>query len=97
MSSLVDILKKKITSGDVPTAERKHALVAELNRMNSQQAHSAFSIIRTYKIRDPVRRVGDSESLIPYYGVDTPQGIEMSLNMMPDELILILEQLVKSL
>lgn len=94
MYSLIDILKKKIVPGDVPTQERKKLLVIELNRLNPQQANAAFGIIRSYKVKDTVRRVGDSESSIPYYGVETEEGVEMSLNMMPDELILILEKLI---
>jgi hypothetical protein len=98
MTSLVDILKKKVTPGDVPSPERKRMLAIELSRMEIQQATSAYSIIRSYKLnKDTVRRVGDSESAIPYYGIETAEGIEMSLSRMPDELILILEQLVKAI
>lgn len=98
MSTLVDILRKKIVPGDTPDSERKRVLVIELTRLNQQQANVAYTIIKAYKKnRDTTRRVGDSESSIPYYGIETQEGIEMSLNMMPDELVLILEELVKSI
>uniref|UniRef100_A0A6C0CGZ4 Uncharacterized protein n=1 Tax=viral metagenome TaxID=1070528 RepID=A0A6C0CGZ4_9ZZZZ len=95
MSSLVDILRKSIKPGDVPTDERKRILAASLNKLGPREAKSVFSVIRSYKLSyDTVRRVGDSESEIPYYGVDTDEGIEMRLGPMPDELVLLLERLL---
>lgn len=96
MSSLVDILRKSIKPGDVPTDERKRALAAAIDKLGTKEAKSVYNVIRSYKLSyDTVRRVGDSESDIPYYGVDTPEGIEMRLGPMPNELILLLEKLIE--
>jgi hypothetical protein len=96
MNSLVDILRKSIKPGDSPTDERKRALSSALEKLAPKEARSVYNVIRSYKLSyDTVRRVGDSESEIPYYGVDTPEGIEMRLGPMPDELVLLLEKLLE--
>lgn len=96
MNSLVDILRKSVKEGDVPTEERKAALAAALNELGPKEASRIYNVIRSYKLSyDTVRRVGDSESDIPYYGVDKAKGIEMRLANMPDELILLLEKLLE--
>lgn len=96
MNSLVDILRKGIKPGDVPTDERKKALSLALDKLGPKEAKGVYNVIRSYKLSyDTVRRVGDSESEIPYYGLDTPEGIEMRLGPMPDELILLLERLLE--
>ena len=94
---LVTILKGNVKSGDVMDLERKQILARALNRMNHLQANTAFSLIRNYKLKyDNVRRVGDSDGSIPYYGTQLADGIEFSIETLPEPLLLILEQLVIS-
>jgi len=92
---LVSILSKNIKPGDVMTFERKHTLCVNLSRLSPIQSKAARDLILLYKQKyDNVRRVGDSDSSIPYYGVAQPEGVEFSLNMLPENLQLLLEQLV---
>lgn len=94
---LVTILKGNVKQGDVLDLERKQILARALHRMNALQANTAFTLIRNYKAKyDNVRRVGDSDGPIPYYGVQLPVGVEFSVETLPDNLLLILEQLVAS-
>ncbi len=94
---LISILTKRVAPNDTLTLERKQLLCRELNRLSQSQASTAFILIRNYKIRcDNVRRVGDSENSIPYYGIDIDKGIEFSIEEMPEGLLLILEQLIAS-
>jgi hypothetical protein len=82
---LVSIFKQKVAAGDKLTPDRRHFLSIELNRLDLIKAKTAFTLIRSYRIRfDTTRRVGDTESQIPYYGVETSAGIEFSLDAMPE-------------
>ena len=95
MTSLLDILVKRIKPKDVITEERMMLLNAKLSELNKKQGETVYSVIMSYKkLRDSVRVVGDDENDVPYYGEDTPAGIKMSLKSMPEELVLILEILV---
>jgi hypothetical protein len=97
MTSLIDILLKKVDPRDVLTLERKVALAEALNKLPPKEAKSVYSVILSYKLTyDTVRRVGDSESDIPYYGTDEEAGIKLSLDLLPDQLILILEKLLET-
>lgn len=92
---LVTILSKKVKAGDVMTFERKQILSTALNRMDPQKANTAFRLIRDYKTKhDTTRRVGDSDSPVPYYGEQIQAGIEFSTDALPDTLLLLLEQLL---
>ena len=97
---LVEILIGKIDKDDEMPVERRIELARGLSALDEVQAKSAYKLISTYKSKyDNERRVGDTENDAPYYAkeVEEPhQGMHFHLDMLPNELLLILEQFVMS-
>ena len=94
---LLSILLKKVKKDDEMTLERKTLLCRNLSNLESVAAQTAAEVIEQYKRqRDQERRVGESETDIPYVGKENEQGVTFKLEFMPEELMLVLEQLVES-
>lgn len=92
---LVQILIKKIDENDEITPERVIRLCRELSSLDAVQAKTAYKLIMTYKKRyDAERRVGDSEGDAPYYAKEIEKGMEFQYSMLPNTLVLILEQFI---
>lgn len=99
---LLDILKKQVDPNEIMPIERKRALAVALNNLNRIQATNAWKIITGYKNKfDSVRRVGEKSSTYPYYSQPHENGdITMTIMrgedaLVPEELLLMLELLVK--
>lgn len=94
---LIDILHKEIDTKDELDKERQINLVRGLGGLNETQAHTAYQIIDAYRTKyDKNRRVGETSKSIPYYGIDIEEGTKFEISMLPMELQLILEKLLKN-
>lgn len=93
---LVAILSKTLPADDTMTPERAEALRMGLHKLGPFQAKTALSLIRIFRNKyDPVRRMGENDLLLPYYGQPIgTDGVdaEFSLSNMPMKLQLILEK-----
>lgn len=98
---LIGILTKKIQPGDTLDVGRKGLLCRGLNQLSKDGACSAFMIIKAYKENvDKSRSVGDNQ--MPYYSRQEDSKTDSSLvdisfeiDELPDQLLLLLEQLLK--
>ena len=93
---ILSILRSKISQDDKITTERKKKLAKDLENLNTTAGESAYEVIRQFREKDPVRKIGGSASIIPYYGIENDEGLNFSICDLPEELLLILEQLVIS-
>ena len=107
---LIEILRKRVKPGDHMTDERRRMLQRALGSLEGTQVKNAFKIITGYKENyDKVKMVGESSSTIPYYGVSSnvdedagTMDVTFTISnttgdVFPEELQLILEQLIESL
>jgi hypothetical protein len=98
---LINILSKKISTEDVLDPGRKALLCQGLTQLSRDGACSAFMIIKAFKENiDKSRSLGDN--LTPYYGTQaeskfdsTCTDITFEINELPNQLLLLLEQLLK--
>lgn len=93
--NLIDILTARVVKDDRITYERLVTLTEELTKLDKSQAITAYKLILAYKKKfNNERRVGDSESDAPYYAEESEAGLTFTCSMMPEPLLLILEQFV---
>ena len=71
-------------------------LAKDLEKLNTTAGESAYDVIRQFREKDPVRKIGGSASIIPYFGIENDEGLNFSIDDLPEELLLILEQLIIS-
>lgn len=93
---ILSILGSKVKTNDKMTLERKKKLAKDLGNLNPIAAKTAYEVIRQYKEKDPVTKIGSNVSPIPYYGIENAEGMNFSIHELPEKLQLILEQLILS-
>ena len=95
-SDILSILLKRVTD-DVISEERKKQLAERMNNLEERHATTAGRMVISYYARFDKNKkiIGQQNNDIPYSGKQLEEGVKFHNKMLPDKLLLALEQLIQ--